>query len=154
VDDGPPPDLREHLLQDHLRLDGALTRVISALQTAAWERASTLWAELESGLVAHLDGEERFLGPALFAAHPRDARAIVLEHRHIRGRLAEIAAAVLGRRAKIETVRSFQEEVRAHAAHEDAVLYQHATSGLAEADRAALLAALGVGASPAGRNET
>lgn len=80
--------------------------------------------------------------PALLQVNEREARAISAEHRHIRARLTELGAGVDLHIVRLKTVRAFIDELRAHANHEDKMLYQWADEHLGESDRAILLRAL------------
>jgi hypothetical protein len=80
--------------------------------------------------------------PRLSSSRPRDARAILEEHRHIRSRLVEFGFKVDLHIVRLETARGFVEELRAHARHEDEVLYRGADEHLTALEHGALITAL------------
>jgi len=103
---------------------------------------SELWTAFEDRITRHLEAEERFMIPQLFSSHPRDARAILEEHRHIRTRLTELGCRVDLHTARFETARGFIDDLRAHARHEDDVLYRWADEHLAAGEQKTLFDAL------------
>lgn len=137
--DGP---VRDHLLADHRRMDDLLDRLMSALEANARADAQRLWTDLETNLMAHMATEEQFLFPRLVDDCERDAQALAQEHKHIRARLAELGAALELHVLRLEAARSFAEDLKAHARHEDKLLYRWAEGRLPEPERASLLASL------------
>jgi hemerythrin-like domain-containing protein len=134
--------VRDRLVQDHARLERTLEQVLAAFEANDQDGVATSWGKFDTELLAHLDAEERFLIPALFQVNQRAARTILEEHRHIRTRLTELGAGVDLHIVRLTTARAFIEELRAHARHEDTLLYQWADEHVGEADRGLLLNAL------------
>jgi hemerythrin-like domain-containing protein len=134
--------VRERLVQDHGRLERTLEQVLAAFEANDQDSVATSWAKFDTELLAHLDAEERFLIPPLFQVNQRAARTILEEHRHIRTRLTELGAGVDLHIVRLGAARAFIEELRAHARHEDRLLYQWADEYVGEADRGLLLNAL------------
>jgi hemerythrin-like domain-containing protein len=135
--------VRDRFLADHDELERLFTRLLSALEVNDADSVTELWNEFDRHLTRHLEAEERLLVPQLFASRPREARTILEEHRHIRSRLLEVAFGVDLHIVRLETARSFIEELRAHARHEDEALYRWADAYLAAAEQNKLVAALG-----------
>jgi hemerythrin-like domain-containing protein len=108
-------------LEDHSRIEDLFNALIEAVAADAYAQAATLWVECERGLSWHLDTEDELLLPRLLSDRPRDARAILAEHRHLRLRLAEFGGGLS--RPKLESARAFVAELRAHTRHEEKVLY-------------------------------
>lgn len=79
--------------------------------------------------------------PELLGAHARDARVLIQEHQHIRTRLMELGGAVESPR-RLGRLRSFLDELRAHARTEDRLLYQWVDALLDEPTRLSLVDAL------------
>jgi hemerythrin-like domain-containing protein len=131
-------------IADHDELEALFTRLLAAFEANDCGAVATLWNEFDGQLTRHLEAEERLLVPQLFASRPREARTILEEHRHIRSRLLEVGFGVNLHIVRLETARAFIEELRAHARHEDEVLYRWADAGLAAAEQNRLVAALGV----------
>jgi len=140
--ESPHVGLREWLLEDHRRLETVLDRVLRAFEANDRQRIQSLWTELDAALTAHLDAEDRELLPVLGRTHDREARSLIEEHRHIRTRLIELAAAVDLHAIRVEMVRRFIDELRAHARHEDRVAYRWAQEHLDDEQSRPLLEAI------------
>jgi hypothetical protein len=120
----------DRFLDDHAELEDLFGALLDAFAASDREGVARLWAGFDERLARHLDAEERFMIPQLFASRPRDARAILEEHRHIRARLVELGCSVDLHTIRLETVRGFVHELRAHARHEEDALYRWADQHL------------------------
>ena len=138
----PSTIIHDHFLADHQRLDELFARLLGAFEADDRELVASSWTELEAGLLAHLEAEEKFLVPALARTSERDARAILHEHRHIRGRLADLGAGVDLHIVRLDAARAFIDELRAHAAHEEALMYRWGDQYLVASERQSLFSAL------------
>jgi hemerythrin-like domain-containing protein len=136
-------EVRDRLCRDHLRLEGFLAAVQAAFDSEDPVAIACAWTPFEKELLAHLEVEETFLIPVLFRTNRREGRALLEEHRHIRARLAELSPGVTHANAQARTARAFIEELRAHARHEDNVLYSWADDNVGEPERQSLLEFLG-----------
>jgi hemerythrin-like domain-containing protein len=145
----PATSLRDALLADHHRIDDLLARVLVAIEALDSERMAAEWADFDRALSAHLDAEDRYLIPALSVTKPRVARAVLQEHRHVRGRARELGNAMKTGVLRAGTVRGFVDELSAHARHETAVLYEWAEDEIDEPDREAVLRAITSSSRPA-----
>lgn len=116
--------------------------LLAAFTANDHEAESRLWPDCSSGLRSHLETEETHLIPALRRLSERDARVLVQEHHHIRTRLAEIGAGIDSRSVRLETVRDFIDELRAHAQSEDRLLYRWADTHLDEQELSTAIGAL------------
>jgi len=134
--------LRPRLLHDHERIERELDRLIAAFQIEDQAQMQTLWTTFEARLLAHLETEERHLVPALLGRHERDARAIIEEHKLIRRRVAELGTAIDLHLARLDVLRSFIDELHAHARTEDKLLYQWADAHFSETAKTSILADL------------
>jgi hemerythrin-like domain-containing protein len=134
--------VREHFLADHRKLEDLLRQVLLAFEDDDRERVAAVWTLFDAQLLAHLDAEERHLFPALLRADERDGRALLEEHKHIRRRLMELGAEVDLHTVRLTEARGFIDELKAHAAHEDAILYAWADEHVDAGKRASALAAL------------
>jgi hemerythrin superfamily protein len=130
--------VRQRLREDHERLEGHLEAFVAALEGDDPESVARTRARFDTELLAHLSAEEQFLIPALFRTNPREARALLAEHRHIRARLLELDADGDLHIVKAYTARAFIEELRAHARHEDSVLYRWVDEVMGGSDRQSL----------------
>lgn len=140
--------VRQHLRQDHERLEWLLAAVQVAFEGDETESVASTWARFATELIAHIEAEERFLIPTLFRTNQREARALLEEHRYIRARLTELGAEVDLHIVRAHAVRAFIEELRAHARHEDSALYRWADECLEDADRQPLADFLAGSTSP------
>jgi hypothetical protein len=136
-----PATIRDRFLADHRRLETLLQRLLAAFEANDREDIQSLWTAFESSLLVHLEAEEKHLIPALLRLRERDARTILAEHRHIRGRLAELGTGIDLHIVRSDAARAFVEELRAHARNEDS-LYGWADDRLDESERASLIGAL------------
>ncbi len=132
----------DRFLDDHSELEDLFAGLLDAFEANDREGVAQLWTEFDDRLAQHLDAEERFIIPYLFASRPRDARAILEEHRHIRSRLVELGCGVDLHTLRLEAARGFIDELRAHARHEEDVLYRWADEHLPAAEQAQLVARL------------
>lgn len=114
-----------HLAPGQEQLERLIEDILEVPRTDA-ERLRGLWMPLAALLAAHLDEKDRCLVPAIGRIAARDAHALVLEHRHLRARVAQLDMAFgVGTLAPL-AVRSFAEEVMAHHRRERALLTQFA----------------------------
>jgi hypothetical protein len=118
-------------IADDRVLDETFGRLLAVLEASDFGRIGRLWREFALILEGHMDDEEQRVTPRLAAIHLRDALAILQEHRHLRLRLKEIGdsiaqhaigESIARRRMRIESARSFRDELRAHAQHEAAIV--------------------------------
>jgi hemerythrin superfamily protein len=131
--------IRDRFTADHRRLENMIQHVIDVVASDDREEISELWDVFDAGLSAHLAAEEKHMFPLLMRRSERDAKALLEEHKLIRERLAQLDAAVDLHVLRLETVREFIDELQAHAAHEDALLYQLGDEVLPEAKRSSIL---------------
>jgi hypothetical protein len=137
-----PPAIRDRFMADHRRIEEVLEHVLEALEGGDRDEVRRLWRELETRLIAHFEAEEKHAIPRLIAARPRDGQALPAEHKHLRTRLAELGNEIDLGTARLEAVQGFVDELRAHARHEDAVLYRWCDDHLEVSDRTVLVRSL------------
>jgi hypothetical protein len=113
---------------DDQQLDDMLAQLLMALEKAD-PHVLARWREFELCLTAHMDDEEQRVTPRLAAIRLREALAILQEHRYLRSRLKEIGEAIARGNLRLEIARSFRDELRAHASHEDAILRRLPSEG-------------------------
>lgn len=134
--------LKEHLLADHRRLEDRFERLLAAFEANDREDLQALWSEFDGALLRHMSLEEQHLLPLLRRVNPIAVRAIEAEHAHLRARLTELGAGLDLHILRLETARAFIDELRAHAKHEDEVLYGWADEHVDDSTRALVLRAL------------
>jgi hypothetical protein len=121
-----PRAVRDRFAADHRAIDSLCSRLLTAFDDQHRERIAPLVADLALALNEHLDAEEVDSLPVLLATRARDARLIVEEHRYIRARMAKLRADAERGTMRVDEVRTFVDELRAHTAHEDAIFYRWA----------------------------
>ncbi len=119
---------------DHRALEALFAQVLEALEAGAPD-ASALWMQFDQALTAHFEHEETSLLVDLLAVRPRETRVVLEEHRYLRNRLAQLRATLPA--VPVDSVRTFLDELRAHGAHEERVLYRWAESRSSTASSAA-----------------
>lgn len=115
---------------DHRELEDMFARLLAAFDAHNRGAVASLWNDFDTHLSRHLEAEEHFMIPQLSRSNPRAARSLLEEHRYIRSRLIELGFGVDLHMVRPETARGFVDELRAHARHEEKVLYQWANENL------------------------
>jgi hemerythrin len=121
-----PNPIRERMSGEHQRLERLLSELENAVDGANAATISRVFTELERGLAAHFDVEEKMLFPALPPGHEAELRALRAEHERIRRMVDD-----LGIRADLHTLRKdaaaeLLAALRAHAKREDRGVYEWA----------------------------
>jgi len=119
----PKSSVRDRFLADHRRIEGIVERLIAAFEADDREDIAAIWTELDTGVLTHFEKEEKYLFPVLQQTSPRDVRALLQEHRHLRNRLMELAAGIDLHIVRLQVARDFIEELGAHTRNEDRLLY-------------------------------
>jgi hemerythrin-like domain-containing protein len=118
--------LRGQLIRDHERLEQLFQDLRAAFDADAREDAARLWGELDRGLSAHMEFEERHVLPAFRSVGSSEVDALLREHDLIRRRLTELGIGVDLHTLRAEIVADFVALLRAHAHREDGLLYRWA----------------------------
>ena len=137
-----PTELRDRLIAHDERLDASLGELIEAIDGLAAPEGARRWDAFDKALRDHLALEEKFLIQSVSRAHPRDARAIVAEHRYIRASLSQLTESAHTGKLRASDLRELAYQLNAHAQHEDALLYRWADHHLTSEERTSLAAAL------------
>ena len=119
-----------------------MERLLEAFADNDRELVASLWNEFDAGVLAHLESEEKFMIPMLLRVSERDARILIQEHKHIRTQLAELGVGVDLHLVRLESVRSFIDELHAHSLHEDTLLYRRADAEFSDDERKSVFEAL------------
>jgi hemerythrin superfamily protein len=130
-------------LEDHRRLEGLVSEIVETVASGDRQRIAALWDVFDAGLNAHLDAEEKYMIPLLMRDSERDGRALLEEHKLLRARLAQLDTAVDLHLVRLSAVKEFIDELQAHAAHEEALLYSLSDRMLDEPKRVSILELLG-----------
>ena len=123
--------MREHMMDDHARLNALIKRLVAAFEANDREDMAKLWTELDTGLNAHLDAEEKFMFPALAEREPEYVRTLAAEHASIRTALLDLGVRVDLHTIRLDAANAFLALLTDHARREDELLYrwadEHAT---------------------------
>ena len=141
-----PEALRERLVQEHLRLESLFHAVLTAFDADDSEGVTANWTLFNAQITAHMDAEERLLLPRLALENPEAAHALHDEHELIRSRLLELDVGVDLHLVRCNAARAFIDELRAHARHEDEMLYDWADRHLTAEERHVVSESLAPGA--------
>lgn len=122
----PLAEVRARLSPGHDQMERLIEDILEVPRSEA-ERLRALWLPFAAVLAAHLDEEDRHMIPPLVLVAERDARGLVLEHRHLRARIAQLDMAFNAGTMTSSAMRSFAEEVLAHHRRERKLLAQYVT---------------------------
>jgi hypothetical protein len=106
----------------HRHLDDLHGRLLEAVSVNA-PGLRHLWTELERGLLAHMEAEERFVLPVFARAHAGEAVALLREHGRFREYLLEFGVEIDLHVIRFKRASEFIEALRSHARREDERLY-------------------------------
>ena len=117
-------DALYHLLRlDHARLDSLFERLIDAFNADFHDEVAHLWARFAIGLRRHFVFEEMHILPHFKRVDPTAAAEHACEHAQIVTLLERISLRVELRFLREEVVDELTCTLRAHAKHNDEVLY-------------------------------
>ena len=126
----PLGETADLLRPGHQALEALFLHLVAVLERGADDLVESVRSAAERSLLAQLEDEEKTLLPELLAVCPRSARAILHEHSHLRRRLSQLRT--MSPRLSVSDAQGFLDELRAHARHEEAVLYRWAETRRAE----------------------
>lgn len=112
------------LAHDHLRLERLFSELRDAFEADAREDIPLLWTELDTGLRAHLEAEEKHALPRFAETDPSEASALRAEHDAIRKQLDELDVMVDLHVLRADAAAAFLDLLQAHAAREEKLLYR------------------------------
>jgi hypothetical protein len=121
--------LYDFMTENHERLEALYQRLMDAMAAGAPD-ARALWTELDHGLLAHIEAEERYVLPAFARVDAAAARELLQEHGKIRQELLELGIAMDLHAIRYERSEEFIRMLRAHAWREDNLLYRWADERL------------------------
>jgi len=134
--------LDQRLAQDHVRLEDLFSDLLNAADGADQPTLQKVWAEFESGLLAHLDAEEQYLLPHFEKKSPDTVRAIRAEHEQIRRLIAELGVTTDLHLLRKRVAEKLIHTLREHAARETHSLYPWAEPSTQEQDKVMLVETL------------
>jgi hemerythrin-like domain-containing protein len=135
-------DVRESLGSDHQAIERRLTELSDAVEGANWPTILQVFREVDRGLRAHIDGEERYLFPSFEGNHSDVIGQLRLEHEYARRALDELMVKTELHTLRKEAIDELVAQLRAHAAKENQTLYAWADDRLLDEPNDGLFAFL------------
>jgi hemerythrin superfamily protein len=111
------------LAGEHDRLDRAFAAIVTRAEGGDHQQLEAEWIEFQGALLGHLDAEEKHLIPALAEDRPREAQALLDDHRLIRLQLLQLGVDLDLHCLSAERVTTFVTALRAHADREEHIFY-------------------------------
>lgn len=121
---------REKLLAEHRFLDEQYQTLLEAARASDLQTLSTLWTGFERRLIAHMDGEERYILAVLEARHAQIVTSIRDEHHRIRNLIATVGMSTDLHAVRLRALEDLGKLLREHAAREEKSIYQIAARDL------------------------
>jgi polyisoprenoid-binding protein YceI len=134
------------LNHDHDRLDRLFRSMVYAMDSTDPIDLRSAWMAFECEIERHLDLEDEEILPLFARSRPGEARVLKEEHGQIRAQLLDLGIELDLHCLSRDRVRAFAETLRAHARHEDALLYPWASRYLGATAVASVTDALGADA--------
>lgn len=119
-----------YLTRSHEDLRELLGKLLAAMEANARDDVRVLWNQLDHGLLAHMEAEERFVLPVFAHVDHEEARALLREHGQLRELLLQLGVAVDLHCLRYEASRELVELLAHHAAREESLLYRWADKRL------------------------
>lgn len=129
-DAGSTPEPRRLLADHHRAIDIVCRDLLDRTYADDPLRMIEQYRTFERAILEHLVAEEELVVPAYARAAPFEARAILDDHAELRQRLFQVAIEAELHYVRAETVCELIEQLRAHAAREDASMYAWAQDHL------------------------
>ncbi|MGB8330467.1 MAG: hemerythrin domain-containing protein, partial [Polyangiales bacterium] len=109
---------------DHKAIDRRLSDLANAVDGADFPTILEIFREIDRGLRAHIDGEERYLFDRFVELHATEIRELRQEHEDFRRTLDELSIQTELHTLRKERVDDLIARLRAHAQQEDHTLYK------------------------------
>ncbi len=119
-----------YMTRSHDYLRKLLARLFAAMEANARDDVGELWTELDHGLLAHMEAEERFVLPVFAHVDGEEARALLREHGLLREQLLQLGVAVDLHCIRYDASHEFAELLERHAGREENLLYRWADERL------------------------
>lgn len=122
--------IRESLGSDHRELSRRLSELSDAVEGADFPTIQAVLREVDVGLSAHMEGEERYLFAHFEERHPEVIGQLRQEHETFRRTIDELAIQADLHTLRKERIDDLVARLRAHAEKENGSLYRWADEGL------------------------
>lgn len=116
-------NVRESLGSDHEAIERKLTALSNAVEAADFPTILEVFRQVDRGLRAHIDGEERYLFDHFEASHPDAIAELRADHARFRRALDELMIQTELHTLRKERIDELVGALRAHAAKENQSLY-------------------------------
>lgn len=127
------------MFADHDHLTALFQELADTVEGANAPTIQQMWTEFESGLLAHMEMEERHLFPLLARTDPEEVEALRAQHDEVRMLVAELGVRTDLHTLRREAVEALIDRLRNHARSEAELLYRRADELMSpEARREAL----------------
>jgi len=128
-------NVRESLGGDHRAIERRLTDLTDAVEGADFPTILTVFREIDRGIRAHIDGEERYLFDHFEQDHPEVIGELREDHERFRRALDELMIQTELHTLRKEPIDALVAELRAHATKETVTLYAWADESPLEEPR-------------------
>jgi hemerythrin superfamily protein len=135
-------NVRESLGSDHDAINRRLSNLANAAEGADFPTILGVFRQVDRGLRAHIEGEERYLFEHFEGSHPDVIRELREDHERFRRALDELMIQTELHTLRKESIDDLVAELRAHAAKENRTLYEWAEEPSWEGARDALFSFL------------
>ena len=126
----------ERLRREHQRLEALFSDLLDQFADGTERDLRAAWAEVEQGLLSHLEFEEQLILPHFAQVDALETQALRAEHARLRETLAELAVGVDLRLVQLGLLRQLIGWLREHAGREDKLLYRWVDNEMAQIVRA------------------
>jgi iron-sulfur cluster repair protein YtfE (RIC family) len=116
-------NVRASLGGDHQAIERKLSQLSDAVEGADFPTILDVFREVDRGLRAHIDGEERYLFPHFEQSHRDVIDELRSEHAYARQALDELMIQTELHTLRKEAIDELLGQLRAHAAKENRTLY-------------------------------
>lgn len=121
--DGRPLRAGEIMRRDHDLLEELYSDLLSAYEEGDWSDVRAQWSVFEPALRMHMEMEERDVLPVFRGVDAQDADALIAEHDELRKLLNTLGVLIDLHAVPARDAEELVGRLRAHAAHEAALLY-------------------------------
>jgi hemerythrin-like domain-containing protein len=135
-------NVRGSLGGDHQAIERKLSQLSDAVEGADFPTILDVFREVDRGLRAHIDGEERYLFPHFEQSHRDVIDELRSEHAYARQALDELMIQTELHTLRKEAIDELLGQLRAHAAKENRTLYAWADERPLDEPRTGLFAFL------------